>query len=99
MWDGDVMADAEVRVPLATMNRHGLITGATGGGKTKSFQLIAEGLSDAGVPVLLLDIKGDLSGLASQGMSTDKIEERYHRLNLSYQPRAFPVEFLTLNRE
>lgn len=99
MWDGDVMADAEVRVPLATMNRHGLITGATGGGKTKSFQLIAEGLSDAGVPVLLLDIKGDLSGLASQGVSTDKIEERYHKLNLSYQPRAFPVEFLTLNRE
>ena len=63
MLDGEVIPEAEIFLPLKTMNRHGLIAGATGGGKTKSFQMIAEGLSDASVPCLLMDIKGDLSGI------------------------------------
>lgn len=99
MLDGDVLSDALVKVPLSTMNRHGLVTGATGGGKTKSFQLIAESLSDVGVPVLLLDIKGDMSGLAAAGTVNDKISERYRKLNMTYEPAAFPVEFLSLSGE
>lgn len=99
MLEGRVIPEAEVYLPLATMNRHGLVSGATGGGKTKSFQLIAEGLSDAGVPVLLMDIKGDLSGIAAPGSANSKIEERYQKLEMQYEPKAFPVEFLTLSQE
>src|SRR5688500_17771396 len=74
--DGNVVEGATVNVPLKTMNRHGLIAGATGTGKTKTLQMISEGLSDASVPVVLLDIKGDLSGIAAEGISNSKIEER-----------------------
>ena len=62
--DGEVIADAVVKVPLRTMNRHGLIAGATGTGKTKTLQVISEQLSEKGVPVLLMDVKGDLRGIA-----------------------------------
>lgn len=99
MLNGEVIPGAEVFIPLSTMNRHGLVSGATGGGKTKSFQLIAEGLSDAGVPVLLMDIKGDLSGIAAAGAVNPKIEERYQKLAMKYVPKSFPVEFLTLSNE
>src|SRR6185312_6763541 len=74
--NGEVIPEVEVFIPLSTMNRHGLIAGATGGGKTKSFQMIAEGLSDASVPCLLMDIKGDLSGIAAAGTVNDKITSR-----------------------
>ena len=67
MRDGKVFAEAPIRLPLRTMNRHGLISGATGTGKTKTLQMISEQLSEAGVPTLLMDIKGDLSGLAVAG--------------------------------
>lgn len=97
--DGEVIPEAEIFVPLATMNRHGLVAGATGGGKTKSFQLVTEGLSDASVPSLLLDIKGDLSGLAAAGASNDKIASRYQKLNMEYKPCSFPVELLTLSEQ
>jgi DNA helicase HerA-like ATPase len=99
MLDGNVMSGADVFLPLKTMNRHGLIAGATGTGKTKTLQLISEYLSDASVPALLLDIKGDLSGLAAAGASNDKIAERCKLLNVTYEPAAFPVEFLTLSNE
>ena len=99
MFNGDVVSEAEILLPLATMNRHGLVAGATGGGKTKSFQMIAEGLSDAGVPVLLLDIKGDLSGIAEAGVINDKIKDRYQKLNMDYKPTTFPVELLTLSNQ
>lgn len=99
MFNGEVIPETKITIPLSTMNRHGLISGATGGGKTKSFQLIAEGLSDVGVPVLLLDIKGDLSGIAAAGSSNDKIEKRYQKLQMEYQPKTFPVEILTLSNE
>jgi len=86
-----------VKVPLRTMNRHGLICGATGSGKTKTLQLITEQLSLKGVPVLLMDIKGDLSGLAAPGAASEGIRKRHERLALPYEPEGIPVELLTLS--
>ncbi|MEO6818770.1 MAG: helicase HerA-like domain-containing protein [Ginsengibacter sp.] len=97
MLDGEVIPEAEIFLPLSTMNRHGLIAGATGGGKTKSFQMIAEGLSDASVPCLLMDIKGDLSGLAAEATVNDKITARYQKLNMEFKPSSYPVDLLTLS--
>ena len=99
MFDGEVIPEAEIFLPLSTLNRHGLIAGATGGGKTKSFQMIAEGLSDASVPCLLLDIKGDLSGIAEAGAANDKISSRYQKLKMDYKPSTFPVDLLTLSNQ
>src|SRR5688572_2271138 len=97
MLEKEVVENADVFLPLKTMNRHGLIAGATGTGKTKTLQLISEGLSDASVPVLLLDIKGDLSGIAAEGISNPKIEERAKLLGVEYKPQSYPVELLTLS--
>lgn len=97
LLDGKIVEDADVYLPLGTMNRHGLIAGATGTGKTKTLQMISEGLSDASVPVLLLDIKGDLSGIAAPGTPNDKIAERVRELGIEYKPQGYPVELLTLN--
>src|SRR5687767_3541909 len=97
MLEKDVVEGADVFLPLKTMNRHGLIAGATGTGKTKTLQLISEGLSDASVPVVLLDIKGDLSGIAAEGVSNPKIEERIKLLGVEYKPQSYPVELLTLS--
>jgi len=99
MLDGEVIPDAEIFLPLKTMNRHGLVAGATGTGKTKSFQMIAEGLSNASVPVLLMDIKGDLSGIGASGTINDKIKERYQELKMEYKPCSFPVDLLTLSEQ
>jgi len=95
MLDGAVTG-ADIFLPLKTMNRHGLIAGATGTGKTKTLQLLSEGLSDNSVPVLLLDIKGDLSGIAAPGVPNPKIEERAQLLGQPYGPQGYPVELLTL---
>ena len=97
--NGEVVAGADVFLPLKMMNRHGLIAGATGTGKTKTLQMISEYLSDASVPVILMDIKGDLSGIAASGTVSDKITERCKLLNITYAPEAFPAEFLTLSNE
>src|SRR4051812_41758498 len=94
--DGNVV-DADISLPLKTLNRHGLVAGATGTGKTKTLQMITEGLSDASVPVLLLDIKGDLSGIAKPGSSNDKIVERSQLLGIEYKPLGYPAELLTLS--
>ena len=94
--DGEVVPEAAIFLPLKTMNRHGLIAGATGTGKTKTLQTISELLSDASVPVLLMDIKGDLSGIAAAGTLNEKLTERYQKLNLPYSPQAFPSELLSL---
>jgi DNA helicase HerA-like ATPase len=85
-----------VRVPLAMMNRHGLIAGATGTGKTKTLQLLAEQLSAAGVPVFLADMKGDLSGLGAAGEADGKVEQRAKETGWAWKPTPFPVEFLSL---
>ena len=94
--NGEVIPEAKILLPLKTMNRHGLIAGATGTGKTKTLQMISEFLSDASVPVLLMDIKGDLSGIAATGAVNDKVTDRYQKLNLTYSPREFPAELLSL---
>ncbi|OMP77955.1 helicase HerA-like domain-containing protein [[Flexibacter] sp. ATCC 35208] len=99
MLNGDVVSGADVYLPLKTMNRHGLIAGATGTGKTKTLQVIAEGLSDASVPVLLMDIKGDLSGVAAAGTNSDRIKERYEKIGGSWSPSGYPVELLSLSNE
>jgi DNA helicase HerA-like ATPase len=97
--DGQPVTGATVRLALRTMNRHGLIAGATGTGKTKTLQLISEGLSDASVPVVVMDIKGDLSGIAAAGTVNDKITDRCKLLNIEYKPIAYPVELLTLSNQ
>src|SRR5215831_20632921 len=99
MLDGKPVPGADINLPLKTMNRHGLIAGATGTGKTKTLQMISECLSDASVPVLLMDIKGDLSGVAAAGQANDKIKERVAQLGIDYKPSAFPVELLSLSNE
>lgn len=88
-----------VKIPLKTLNRHGLIAGATGTGKTKSLQLLAEGLSSNGVPTLLMDIKGDLSGIAAAGAMNPKIEERLAKIGTTWSPSNFPVELLSLSTQ
>lgn len=98
--NGEVLTDAEISVALKTMNRHGLIAGATGTGKTKSLQILAEQLSLKGVPSLLMDIKGDLSGIARPGNADDKgVQERQSLLGLDYSPAGAPVELLSLSDE
>ena len=99
MLNGEVIPDCAINLPLKTLNRHGLIAGATGTGKTKTLQTIAEGLSDASVPVLLMDIKGDLSGIAAKGVTNDKITERYQKIGLAYNPQSYPVELLSLSKQ
>ena len=99
MLEGVTMTNAYVNVPLKTMNRHGLIAGATGTGKTKTLQVLAENLSEKGVPVLLMDIKGDLSGLAKASPGHPKIDERHEKIGLPFEAKEFPVEILTLSEQ
>ncbi|MEP6852012.1 MAG: helicase HerA-like domain-containing protein [bacterium] len=87
---------ASVRLPLAMMNRHGLVAGATGTGKTRTLQLLAEQLSANGVAVVLADMKGDLSGLAEAGTATDRVTQRAAETGDDWTPTAYPVEFLAL---
>jgi DNA helicase HerA-like ATPase len=99
MLGGKALTGALVKVPLKTMNRHGLIAGATGTGKTKSLQVLAENLSEKGVPVMLMDLKGDLSGLAQPSPGHPKIDERQQQIGLPFEANAFPVEILTLSEQ
>ena len=95
--EGEVIPDAKVNLSLRMMNRHGLVTGATGSGKTRTLQLIAEQLSAAGVPVFMPDMKGDISGMAKPGATNDKIIERAKALGIQYLPSGFPVELYSLS--
>lgn len=97
--DGQPVDGLQVKAPLAMFNRHGLISGATGTGKTKTLQGIAEGLSEAGVPVILMDIKGDLSGLAAPGNPHPKLDERHAHIGEPWKAKTFPVELLSLSDE
>ncbi len=94
--DGAVDPSARVRIPFATLNRHGLVAGATGTGKTKTLQGLAEQLSNAGVPVLLADVKSDLSGMAKPGEPGPKIDSRAADTGDDWVATGFPVEFLSL---
>ena len=97
--NNEVVEGTQVKIPLKTMNRHGLIAGATGTGKTKSLQVLAESLSDASVPVLMMDIKGDLSGIAMPGEAKPFIIERTDAAGVEYTPNGFPVELLSLSEQ
>ncbi|MEJ7635355.1 helicase HerA-like domain-containing protein [Aeromicrobium sp.] len=94
--DGDPVPDAQVRIPLAMLNRHGLVAGATGTGKTKTLQVLAEQISANGVPVFAADIKGDLSGIATPGVASDKLLERTKSIGQDWQPVATPTEYFAL---
>ncbi len=99
MHEGEVFPEAAVKVPLKTMNRHGLIAGATGTGKSKTLQILAENLSQKGVPVLLMDVKGDLSGVAKPSEGADFILERHKKLDFPFEATGSPVEILSLSEE
>jgi uncharacterized protein len=94
--DGTCDPAAPVRIPLTMVNRHGLVAGATGTGKTKSLQVLAEQLSAAGVPCLMADVKGDLSGLTRPGEANDKAGQRATDTGDTWTPTAYPAEFLSL---
>jgi hypothetical protein len=97
--NGETIPSAQIKIPLKTLNRHGLIAGATGTGKTKSLQVLAENLSEKGIPVLLMDMKGDLSGIAQPSLGHQKIEERHGNIGIPFNPTKFPVEILTLSEQ
>jgi uncharacterized protein len=96
MLDASALSDVRVKIPLSMLNRHGLVAGATGTGKTKTLQLMAEQLSASGVPVFAADIKGDLSGLSVAGADSDKIRARATSVGQDWKPTGFPVEFYAL---
>lgn len=99
MLEGETITNAFVKIPLKTLNRHGLIAGATGTGKTKTLQVLAENLSDKGIPVLLMDLKGDLSGIAQPSPGHPKIDERHEKIGLPFEAKGFPVEILSLSEQ
>ncbi len=96
MHEGELLNDARVQIALSMLNRHGLIAGATGTGKTKTLQVMAGQLSAAGVPVFVADIKGDLTGLAVPGTMSPRLQERLDSMGMTFQPSGHPVEFLSL---
>jgi DNA helicase HerA-like ATPase len=97
LLEGESIENLKINIPIKTLNRHGLIAGATGTGKTKTLQIIIERLSDNSIPVLCMDIKGDLSGLARPGISNEKIEERQQKIGEPYIPTQYPVELFTIS--
>ncbi|PWG04789.1 helicase HerA-like domain-containing protein [Polaribacter aquimarinus] len=99
MLGEETITNAIVKVPLKTLNRHGLIAGATGTGKTKTLQVLAENLSEKGIPVLLMDIKGDLSGLAQPSPGHPKIDERHAKIGFPFTAKKFPIEVLTISEQ
>jgi DNA helicase HerA-like ATPase len=99
MLDGEAIAGAHVKIPLKTLNRHGLIAGATGTGKTKTIQVLSEQLSSFGIPVLMMDIKGDFSGIAKPGTELPFITERHTKIDIPYKGLGCPVELMTLSEQ
>jgi len=97
--DGEALPNTHVKIPLKTLNRHGLIAGATGTGKTKTIQVLSEQLSSFGIPVLMMDIKGDFSGIAAVGEEKPFITERHAKITLPYETNSFPVELMTLSEQ
>lgn len=97
--NGEPIGETQVKIPLKTLNRHGLIAGATGTGKTKTIQVLSEQLSSFGIPVLMMDIKGDFSGIAEEGEEKPFITERHAKINIPYNVKKFPVELMTLSAQ
>ena len=97
MLNGVPYPEAQVKIPLKTLNRHGLIAGATGTGKTKTLQILAENLSKKGIPVLMMDIKGDLSGIAKPAENVEKLIERHKKIGIEFEASQSSVEFLSLS--
>lgn len=97
--DNEALPNTFVKIPLKTLNRHGLIAGATGTGKTKTIQVLSEQLSSFGIPVLMMDIKGDFSGVAKEGEEKDFIKERHAKINIPYSVSSFPVELMSLSEQ
>ena len=98
MLAGEIATESPVRLPLSMVNRHGLVAGATGTGKTKTLQILAGQLSDAGVPVFVSDVKGDLTGISQPGdVTATPIVERAQQLGIAYEARGHPVELLSLS--
>jgi len=99
MLGEETVTNALVNIPLKTLNRHGLIAGATGTGKTKTLQCLAENMSEKGIPVLLMDVKGDLSGLAQPSPGHPKIDERHEKIGIPFNAKKFPVEILSISEQ
>jgi hypothetical protein len=99
MLDSKAVPGLQIKIPLKTMNRHGLIAGATGTGKTKSIQLLSEKLSENGISVLMMDIKGDFSGIAEPGTSNAKIEERIKSIATAWTGKGYPVELMSISEQ
>ena len=99
MLDGQVVPGTGVKIPVSMMNRHGLVAGATGTGKTKTLQAIAEQLSERGISVVMLDMKGDVSGIAMPGNPDPKIDARMQKIGREWKAKEYPVEFLSISDE
>lgn len=97
--DGEILSEAKVSLPLKMMSRHGLVTGATGSGKTRTLQLLVEQLSGEGIPVFIPDMKGDLSGIGKEGVVNDRLIERATALGIEFTPAYFPIELYSLSGE
>ncbi|TCP22154.1 hypothetical protein EV195_1132 [Tenacibaculum skagerrakense] len=99
MLGEETVTNALVNIPLKTLNRHGLIAGATGTGKTKTLQVLAENMSEKGIPVLLMDVKGDLSGLGQPSPGHAKIDERHEKIGIPFDAKKFPIEILSISEQ
>lgn len=99
MLEEKTITNALVNIPLKTLNRHGLIAGATGTGKTKTLQVLAENMSEKGIPVLLMDVKGDLSGLAQPSPGHAKIDQRHEKIGIPFNATKFPIEILSISEQ